>query len=108
MPWTDFAAFAFGILGLLGSIHVFLHLWAYLFPDGKVSNRLNPPPSPTQVTLVIKKEDRDLLIRAIESMENLEEQLQNPWLHRAKPWLLQRLRDLETDGSAEGSGGPAH
>jgi hypothetical protein len=108
MSWTDFAAFAFGILGLLGSIQVFLHLWAYLFPDGKVRNRLNPPPPPTQVTLVIKKEDRVLLIRAVESMENLEKQARKPPDHPATPWLLQRLRDLRTDRSAEGSGGAAH
>jgi hypothetical protein len=108
MSWTDFAAFAFGILGLLGSIHVFLHLWAYQFPDGKVRHRLNPPPPPNQVTLVIEGEDKDLLRRAVKSMENLEKQAQKPQPHPATTWLLQRLRDLETDGSAEGFRGPAH
>ncbi len=108
MPWTDFAIFAFGIFGLLGSIHVFLHLWAYQFPDGKVRNRLNPPPPPTEVTVVINKGDKALLLQATEIMKNLNNQGPKPRPQDATPWLLQRLRDLETDGSAEGSRGPAH
>ena len=83
MSWIDFAVFAFDILGLLGSIHVFLYLWAYQFPDGKVRYRLNPPLPATQVTLVIKEEDKALLIRAIESMENLETQARKPRPHPA-------------------------
>jgi hypothetical protein len=108
MSWTDFAAFAFAILGLLGSIQVFLHLWAYQFLDGKVRYRLNPPQPPAQVTLVINDEDKDLLRRVVKIVENHGEQAREPRPHPATPWLLQRLRDLETDGSAEGVRGPAH
>jgi hypothetical protein len=41
--WVDYSGFAFQlIIALLAR----LHFWAFIWPEGKVSRRLHPPPPP--------------------------------------------------------------
>jgi hypothetical protein len=57
--WIDIACFCFVVLGAPPTILLtILHLWAFIWPDGKISKRLHPSPPPS-----FTDEDREFLTK---------------------------------------------
>jgi hypothetical protein len=80
MPsWTEVAGFCFAALVVPV---ILLHLWALIYPNGKIGERLHPPS--------IDSEERGFILRRIWSLEEIALQGQ-----RVPPCQLNPFEDAE-------------
>jgi hypothetical protein len=76
--WIDIACFCIVVLGAPLTI---LHLWAFIWPDGKISKRLHPsplPPSPPPPSSITDNDREFLTELASEEANRIIQELRPP------------------------------